>query len=124
MYQSVTMVLNDERFHELLLKLDRDLAALVRADGCPSCHAALHAAPFARKPRGMPKRLGREHRQRLSFCCAKDGCRQRDTGADRPAAGTDRRQPPHGVALAAMVVRDLHAQCLLARRHGGVHAAG
>jgi hypothetical protein len=79
MYQSVTMVLNDERFHELLLKLDRDLAAPVRADGCPSCHAALHAAPFARKPRGMPKRLGREHRQRLSFCCAKDGCRQRAT---------------------------------------------
>lgn len=79
MYQSVTMVLNDERFHELLLKLDRELAAPVRAGGCPSCSAALHSAPFARKPRGMPKRLGREHRQRLSFCCAKDGCRQRAT---------------------------------------------
>lgn len=79
MYQSVTMVLNDERFHELLLKLDRDLAAPVRAGGCPSCNAALHSAPFARKPRGMPRGLGREHRQRLSFCCAKDGCRQRAT---------------------------------------------
>src|SRR5690606_25041433 len=45
-----------------------------------------------------------------------------DTGAARPAAGTDRRQPPHGVALAAMVVRGLHAVCLLAGRHGGVHA--
>lgn len=79
MHPSVTMVLNDERFHGLLLKLDRDLAAPVRAGGCPNCNAALHSAPFARKPRGVPKRLGREHRQRLSFCCAKDGCRQRAT---------------------------------------------
>jgi hypothetical protein len=73
------MVLNDERFHELLLKLDRDLAASVRAEGCSNCRAALHAAPFARKPRGMPVQLPWEHCQRLSFCCAKDGCRQRAT---------------------------------------------
>jgi hypothetical protein len=27
----------------------------------------------------VPATLGREHRQRLSVCCAKDGCRQRAT---------------------------------------------
>lgn len=79
MYQTLTTVLNDTRFHELLLRLDRDLATPVRAAGCPSCSAVLHSAAYERKPRGMPVQLPREHRQRLSFCCAKDGCRQRAT---------------------------------------------
>jgi hypothetical protein len=72
-------VLNDRRFHELLLRLDRDLATPVRAAGCPTCSAVLHSAAYERKPRGVPATLGREHRQRLSVCCAKDGCRQRAT---------------------------------------------
>jgi hypothetical protein len=79
MHQTLTTVLNDARFHELLLQLDQDLAAPVRAGGCPTCSAVLHSAPFTRKPRGVQVRLSREHRQRLSFCCAKDGCRQRAT---------------------------------------------
>ncbi len=79
MHQTLATVLNDERFHELLLRLDQDLAASVRAGGCLSCGAVLHSACFTRKPRGAQVRLGREHRQRLSFCCAKDGCRQRAT---------------------------------------------
>ena len=34
---------------------------------------------YARKPRGRPCRLGPEHDQRFSFCCAVDGCRSRAT---------------------------------------------
>jgi hypothetical protein len=43
------------------------------------CGAVLHAAPYLRKPRGIAAGLDEEHRRRLSFCCAKDGCRQRAT---------------------------------------------
>src|SRR5271157_1199957 len=38
-----------------------------------------HVARYARKPRGRPCRLGPEHDQRFSFCCAVDGCRSRAT---------------------------------------------
>ena len=36
-------------------------------------------ARYRRKPRGRPCRLGSEHDQRFSFCCAVDGCRSRAT---------------------------------------------
>lgn len=79
MHHKVLSVLGDARFHELLLAFDRDLAASVRAGGCPQCHAVLHSASFARKPRGAGCALGPEHYQRLSLCCAKEGCRKRVT---------------------------------------------
>jgi hypothetical protein len=34
---------------------------------------------YARKPRGVPAGLGREHAERFSFSCAVDGCRRRAT---------------------------------------------
>ena len=43
------------------------------------CGGRLHTARYARKPRGRPCRLGPEHDQRFSFCCAVDGCRSRAT---------------------------------------------
>jgi hypothetical protein len=79
MYPTIRAMLSDVRFYGLLLKFDQDLAATVRSAGCPACGAALHAAPYPRKPRGGPAGLGPEHRQRLSLCCAADGCRQRST---------------------------------------------
>jgi hypothetical protein len=77
MYSTTLAVLNDVRFYGLLLKFDQDLAAKVREGGCTVCGAALHAAPYLRKPRGGPAGLGQEHRERLSLCCAADGCRRR-----------------------------------------------
>jgi hypothetical protein len=77
MHSTTLTVLNDARFYGLLLKCDQDLAAKVREGGCPACGAALHAAPCPLKPRGGPAGLGPEHRQRLSLCCAADGCRRR-----------------------------------------------
>jgi len=72
-------VLADAKFHEQLLVFDRDLAAAVRAARCRRCGGALHSGSFARKPRGIPAGLGREHAERFSFCCAVDGCRARAT---------------------------------------------
>jgi hypothetical protein len=73
-------LLADTRFHDLLLDCDRDLADLCRAEGC-ECGGRLHSARYPRKPRGRSCRLGPEHDQRFSFCCAVDGCRTRETPA-------------------------------------------
>jgi len=71
-------LLADARFHDLLLAIDRDLADAARAEGC-ACGGRRHMARYRRKPRGRPCRLGSEHDQRFSFCCAIDGCRSRAT---------------------------------------------
>jgi hypothetical protein len=72
-------LLADARFHNLLLAFDRDLADAARCAGCALCSGVLHSARYWRKPRGRPCRLGQEHDQRVSFCCAVDGCRARAT---------------------------------------------
>ena len=74
-------LLADASFHELLLTIDRDLAEACRAGVCVTCGGRLHSAPYPRKPRGRTCRLGPEHDQRFSFCCAVDGCRSRATPA-------------------------------------------
>ena len=75
------ILLADIRFHDLLLACDRDLANTCRAEGCELCGGRLHSARYPRKPRGRACRLGPEHDLRLSFCCAVDGCRSRETPA-------------------------------------------
>jgi hypothetical protein len=60
------------------LQCDEDLAATVRAAGC-ECGGRLDAAHYWRKPRGVPSDLGGRHARRLSFCCAVEGCRSRQT---------------------------------------------
>lgn len=70
--------LDPRKLCELLLEIDRDLAAAERGKGCV-CGGALHTANFPRKPRGVPGWLGREHVLRFSLCCAQEGCRKRVT---------------------------------------------
>lgn len=74
LYQSV---LEDVRLHEMLLRLDQDLARAAQAARCGWCGGRLDRADYARKPRGAPAGLGAEHALRLSFCCAAEGCRRR-----------------------------------------------
>jgi hypothetical protein len=78
LYQSL---LSDARFYDRLLDFDRDLAEQARSAGCGECDGALHSASYWRKPRGRACRVGPEHDQRFSFCCARDGCRSRTTPA-------------------------------------------
>lgn len=69
-------------FWLLLFQIDEDLAAQVRAEGCRSCGGPLHSARYRRKPRGVARRLLDDSiGTRLSFCCARDGCRRRHTPA-------------------------------------------
>lgn len=76
LYQAL---LADARFHQILLAFDRDIAVAARASGCIRCGGILHAAPFWRKPRGLPAGLGEDHSCRLSFCCSVRECRKRKT---------------------------------------------
>ena len=69
-------LLYDQKFLTLLLRIDHDLAARRRADGC-QCGGALHRADYPRKPRGCPVEVRDDHSSRLSFCCAV--CRRRAT---------------------------------------------
>lgn len=66
------------RLYRFLLRIDEERAEEVRVGGC-ECGGRLHQANYLRKPRGGPDDLTREHRQRLSYCCEKDGCRKRAT---------------------------------------------
>ena len=69
-------LLYDPKFLALLLRIDHDLAAQTRADGCP-CGGALHRADYPRKPRGCPVGVRDDYSSRLSFCCSV--CRRRAT---------------------------------------------
>ena len=76
MYQ---ILLVDKRFHEVLFRMDQELASAVQKVGC-DCGGQLHSARYPRKPRGGVD-LGPEAEHRLSFCCNQEGCRQRRTPA-------------------------------------------
>jgi hypothetical protein len=68
-------------FWLFLLRIDKELAGTARQKGC-SCGSRLHCANYPRKPRGGPtKDLAEEYALRLSFCCAREGCRKRVTPA-------------------------------------------
>jgi hypothetical protein len=69
--------LTNQQLHELLEKVDSELAAKVRQGGCMHCAGKLHRADYKRKPRGGPKRDQEIYRD--SFCCDQDGCRKRHT---------------------------------------------
>jgi hypothetical protein len=71
-------LLLDATFWAFLYRIDQKLAEEVRAKKCPACGCRLDCAHYPRKPRG-PCHLPKEYRYRLSFCCARDGCRKRVT---------------------------------------------
>ena len=66
--------LADQQLHRLLEKVDADLAAATHEKGCLFCGGKLHRSDYERKPRGGP-----QWDWRHSFCCSKEGCRQRHT---------------------------------------------
>lgn len=76
MYHSI---LGDARLYAFLHEIDCDLAEQARGGGCPDCEGRMHSARYRRKPRGASIALGEEYDWRLSFCCAREGCRRRLT---------------------------------------------
>ena len=72
------VLFRDASFWSFLFDVDEDLAATTRNQGC-SCGGRLHCANYPRKPRGGCENLPESYGYRLSFCCARDGCRKRAT---------------------------------------------
>ena len=73
-------LLQNPRFFQSLLDIDRALAKDMQQKGCSFCHGVLHCANYARKPRGLPSDIDPEHFSfRLSYCCTNDLCRKRHT---------------------------------------------
>jgi hypothetical protein len=71
-------LLFDATFWTFLFAVDQELAKTAQMANCPFCGYRLDCANYRRKPRG-PRNLPDEYRFRLSFCCARDGCRKRVT---------------------------------------------
>ena len=63
----------DPQLHQLLEKVDADLAEEARRVGC-DCGGKLHRADYERKARGVP-----QWNKRYSFCCDQEDCRRRRT---------------------------------------------
>lgn len=72
------VLLRKASFWDYLFRVDQDLAAQVRQQGC-SCGGRLHCADYPRKPRGGCEQLPESYGYRLSFCCDRDECRKRTT---------------------------------------------
>lgn len=73
--------LADQVLHQLMQKVDAELADKVHQGGCLHCAGKLHRADYERKPRGAPKQ-DREREEKIyrdSFCCDQEGCRKRHT---------------------------------------------
>jgi hypothetical protein len=66
--------LADQQLHQLLEKVDWDLAREACQQGCAYCGGKLHRANYERKARGGPR-----WDRRYSFCCAAQDCRRRRT---------------------------------------------
>ncbi len=73
------MILRSVSFFILLHRIDLDLAALARAEGCACCDGRLHSARYPRQLRGVPEEVAAQFTKRESFCCAREGCRRRTT---------------------------------------------
>jgi hypothetical protein len=71
-------LLRNASFWAFLFSVDEDLAAAARKAGC-KCGGRLDCANYPREPRGGCENLPESYRYRLSFCCARDGCRKRTT---------------------------------------------
>jgi len=70
----------DDKFIAHVERTDADIAARVKAQGCPHCQGRLDRADYPRKPRGgglAP--AGEDVLRRISLCCAREGCRRRVT---------------------------------------------
>jgi hypothetical protein len=70
-------LLQDPKFFRLLHRIDQELAAQARADGCLFCNGVLHSANYPRKPRACLPEAQDDYDTRFSFCCHR--CRKRRT---------------------------------------------
>jgi hypothetical protein len=78
-------VLQEPAFFRFLIRIDEELAAATRLQGCRACEGPLHVANYPRKPRGCPAAVQEEYSRRLSFTCGQ--CDLRTTSPSVRFAG-------------------------------------
>ena len=69
-------LLQNAKFHQILLRIDTELAEQTRVVGC-LCGGILHRGNYPRKPRCCPFEVYGDFDWRYSFCCSI--CRKRTT---------------------------------------------
>lgn len=69
----------DGKFFEALVEIEAAHARKVKERGCVNCGGPLDRADYERKPRGDLGEAADAYTKRTSFCCRRDGCRQRAT---------------------------------------------
>ena len=100
-------LLADASFWRQLQRLDEQVAASTKSAGCPHCQGVLHGARYPRKVYGVSRALlGEGYDSRLSFCCAREGCRRRTTPASVRFLGR-RTFPGAVVVLVCALTQDL-----------------
>lgn len=67
----------DGEYAAKLLEWDVELAEQVRRQGCGWCGGRLDRADYPRKTRGLGTSAEGAYGRRISFCCARPGCRRR-----------------------------------------------
>lgn len=72
-------LLKDSRLYDILLQIDKEIAAETRDKGCPNCGGVLHSACYPRKPLDMHLSSSKNNTIRFSLCCSVDNCRRRIT---------------------------------------------
>lgn len=98
---------------QLLYRIDSDLAACKRQQGCPHCGGPLHQAHYRRKPRGGPQ-VPEQICIRQSLCCGREGCRRRC--APESCLFMGRRVYWRCVVLVVMALRQRRPESLSAGR--------
>lgn len=76
--QTLAEILTDKSFVDVLVALDRELCAAVKARDCPVCGSKLDVANYDRKLRAAPFLPADAQAKRLSLCCRREGCRKRE----------------------------------------------
>jgi hypothetical protein len=93
---------NDPKLNDILLQIDKDLAAETRERGCPHCGGVLHSACYPRKLKKSCIPHDNKGTVRFSFCCSTDGCRRRITPPSVRFLGRKRYLSAVVVLLSAM----------------------
>lgn len=93
---------NDPKLNDILLQIDKNLAAETRERGCPHCGGVLHSACYPRKLKKSCIPLDDKETVRFSFCCSADGCRRRITPPSVRFLGRKRYLSVVVVLLSAM----------------------
>jgi len=105
-------------FHELLNKLDLELAEATRLAGCLHCGGSLHQADYPRSPFGLPVGFRSYYQERHSFCCGQ--CRKRTTSPSVRFFGRRWFPAPLLILISALSLGATESRCTQIRKLFGV----